>query len=152
MRMMRQGRVYWTSSESHWYSEPKRLERLGYLTAEKQPGKTRERTHYRLTEQGREAVREWLAQPTTFPRIQSEPVVRVLGTDLADEATVLRSLEGLRAELADLRARMDTADAVAVTLPHRARYLRLVHWLGRAILDVHEEWLDRVERELGPGR
>jgi hypothetical protein len=82
------------------------------------------------------------------PAIQSEPMVRVLGADLADDETVLRSLSALRADLADLRAGLDTADAVALTLPHRERYLRLVHSLGRALVDVHEEWLDRVEREL----
>jgi hypothetical protein len=76
-------------------------------------------------------------------------VVRVLGAALPDDRTVLRSLEALRADLAELRARLDTADAVVLALPQRARYLRLVHSLGRALVDVHEEWLDRVERELG---
>ena len=34
-------------------------------------------------------------------------------------------------------------------LPHRERYLRLVHAYGRALLDMHEDWLDEAERELG---
>ena len=39
VRMMRQGAwAYWTSSQSQYYAEPKRLERLGYLTASKRPG------------------------------------------------------------------------------------------------------------------
>jgi len=43
---------------------------------------------------------------------------------------------------------MNIADAVAQTLPHRVRYLRLVHSLGRRILATHLDWLDEVEREL----
>jgi DNA-binding PadR family transcriptional regulator len=149
VRMMRQGRVYWTAAESHYYSEPKRLERLGYLESEKQPGKTRERTHYRLTEQGRRALAEWLAQPASFPRIQNEAVVRVLAGDLVDDAVLLESLQGLRDEIEDLRSRLDIAEDIAKTLPHRERYLRLVRSLGRRTLQAHEEWLAEVERELG---
>ena len=63
---------------------------------------------------------------------------------------VLASLEALRAEIADQRVRFDEAEEIATTLPHRERYLRLVHRLGRALLDAHERWLDDVERELRP--
>ena len=39
VRMARQGRVYASAAESHYYGEPKRLAKPGYLTAEKQPGR-----------------------------------------------------------------------------------------------------------------
>jgi DNA-binding PadR family transcriptional regulator len=39
--------------------------------------------------------------------------------------------------------------ARAADLPHRERYLRPITSLGRRMLDVHEEWLDEVDRELG---
>ncbi|HTZ05004.1 MAG TPA: PadR family transcriptional regulator [Gaiellaceae bacterium] len=150
-RMMRQqGGLYWNAAESQWYAEPKRLERLGYLRSRKEPGRTTERTHYELTPAGRAALRAWIAEPTPLPRIQNEAVVRVLAGDLADDATLLESLAALRAELEAQRARFDTADEIASTLPHRERYLRLVHRLGRALLETHERWLDEVERELRP--
>jgi DNA-binding PadR family transcriptional regulator len=142
VRMMRQGRVYWAAADSHYYSEPKRLERLGYLRSEKRPGKTRQRTHYFLTDKGREALVRWVAEPATFPRVQHEAVVKVLSGDIA----------GDEAEIADLRGRLDEAEEVAKTLPHRERYLRLVHRLGRALVQVHEEWVDEVERELSRQR
>ena len=56
VRMAREGRMYWDAADSQYYAEPKRLARLGYLTAEKRPGKTRERTFYMLTDKGREAI------------------------------------------------------------------------------------------------
>jgi DNA-binding PadR family transcriptional regulator len=149
VRMMRQGRIYWAAAESHYYAEPKRLAKLGYLEAEKQPGQTRERTVYRLTGKGRDALRAWVAEPASFPRIQHEAIVRVLAGDLVgDDAVLARSVEGLRVEIADLSARLDSAEQIAATLPHRERYLRLVHKLGRELLRVHEEWADEVEREL----
>ncbi len=150
VRMMRQGRLYWAASESHYYAEPKRLERLGLLSSSKEPGRTRERTHYRLTDAGRKALRTWIAEPSSLPRIQNEAVVRVLAADLADDAAVLTSLEAMRAEIADVSARLDLAATAVASLPHRERYLLLVHRLGRMLLAAYTAWLDEVERELGP--
>ena len=146
--MSKQGGLYWSAAESQWYAEPKRLEQLGYLGSRKQPGKTKERTHYQLTRRGRTALRRWLAEPSGLPRIQSEAILRVLAADLGDEGDVLASLANLRAEIAAQRAAIGAAEELAATLPHRERYLKLVHRLGRLMLDAHEQWLDEVEREL----
>jgi DNA-binding PadR family transcriptional regulator len=149
VRMARQGRIYWNAAESQWYAEPKRLARLGLLAATREPGKTRERTRYELTDAGVEALRAWMEEPAAFPRLQLEPVVRLLAADVVGDAAVLASLRGLRSDLADLHARLDVADAAAETLPHRRDYLLLNHRLARALVRAHEEWLDEVERELG---
>jgi DNA-binding PadR family transcriptional regulator len=151
VQMMRRGRVYWTAAESHYYAEPKRLAALGYLESEKLPGRTRERTVYRLTDSGREAVREWVGQPSSFPRIQHEAIVRVLAGDLADDAALAASIGAMREDLAELGALLDVAEAAAAEIPHRERYLRLVHRLGRDLVRIHAEWVDEVERELGAG-
>lgn len=149
VRMMRQGRVYASAAASRYYAEPKRLARLGYLQARKEPGKTRERTHYSLTEKGVEALREWMRDPAGGIRVSSDVVPRVLAADLVGERPVLESLRGLRAEIADLNARLDIAEAVAETLPHRRKYLLLNHRLARAVVQAYADWLDEVERVLG---
>jgi DNA-binding PadR family transcriptional regulator len=151
VRMMRQGRTYWAAAESHYYAEPKRLAGLGYLVSHKEPGRTRERTHYELTDLGRKALRDWIAEPATLPRIQHEAVVKLLAADLSDDETVRASLAAMRADIAEAYRELDTAEAIARTIPHRERYLLLVHGLGRRLLAAHEDWLDDVERELaGP--
>ena len=151
--LLRRGTTYWAAAESHTYAEPKRLARLGYLSAERAPGKTRDRTHYRLTEQGREALGVWLAQPTPFPRIQDEAPLRLIAASSAgDDRALLASLGALRTELDEIDAGLGVSEALAETLPHRARYLRLVHRLGRSVVRSRREWLDDVERELGAGR
>jgi PadR family transcriptional regulator, regulatory protein AphA len=151
VQMMRRGRVYWAASESQWYAEPKRLERLGHLRSHKEPGRTRERTHYELTDRGRAALRAWAATPAGFPRIQNEPVLRVLAADLVGDAQALAGLRGLRGELDELEASLDAAGEAARRLPARERYLRLNHRLARRVLDAHREWLAEVEDELGGG-
>ena len=149
VRMARQGRVYWSAAESQWYAEPKRLQKLGYLHAEKRPGRTRERTHYTLTEAGRDALVAWAAEPARFPRIQHEAVARLLLGDLVPDEVLLTGLEGLRSDLAEITAQLDVADAIAADVPHRTRYLRLNHALARRIVEAHATWIDQVERELG---
>jgi hypothetical protein len=74
--------------------------------------------------------------------------VRVLAGDIGDDGSLRSSLEGLRDEIAAARANLDLGAEAAAALPHRERYLRLVHAYGRALLDMHERWLDEAEREL----
>src|SRR5262245_48388615 len=150
VQMARRGqRLYWAGAESKIYAEPKRLERLGYLTSEKTPGRTRERTHYKLTDKGVQALQEWLALPSRFPRIQSEAAIRIQASDLADDPTmVLESLRPLRDEIAELSGMLDQSEQREAHFPHRRRQLRLLRSLGRHILRAHLEWLDEVEREL----
>jgi DNA-binding PadR family transcriptional regulator len=149
IRMMRQGRIYWTAAPSHFYAEPKRLARLGYLTAHKEPGRTSERTVYELTAKGRRAVAAWLAEPSGFIRIQNEPATRLLGADLArSRADVRESLGAIRDEIDEMSAELDEAERAALSLPNRERYLRLNHRLSRRILAAFSDWLDEVKKEL----
>jgi DNA-binding PadR family transcriptional regulator len=152
VRMARQGRIYADFAESQWYAEPKRLAKLGYLEARKEPGRTRPRTHYTLTDDGVAAVRAWMDGPTGFSRIQLEPAWRLLAADLVGDDAVLRSLDALHAEIAELDSRLDAAEAAAGAIPHRSRYLLLNHGLARRIVQAHADWLADVERELGRKR
>lgn len=148
VRMMRRGRVYWTAPESQYYAEPKRLAEAGYLQATKQPGRTHERTHYTLTDAGRRALKEWLATPTRFPRVQNEPIVRLLGAEYADRGELLASLSALRDDLDELDEALRVAEAQERELPHRATALRINRRLAQRIIDAHRAWLEEVEREL----
>jgi DNA-binding PadR family transcriptional regulator len=148
VRMARQGRVYASAAESHYYGEPKRLAKLGYLTAEKQPGRTHPRTHYRLTDKAYDAMREWAREPVTFPGIPTQPIVRLMAADLVGTEPVRVSLQALRGDITDLLARLDVAEAAAATIPHRERILLLNHRLARSVLQAHLDWLDAVEQEL----
>ena len=148
----RRGRMLDWAGESQYYAEPKRLARLGYLEARKEPGKTRERTVYRLTDRGLEALRSYARTPVAFTPLKSEPLLRLLIADLVGEDATRESLAGLRDELADLEERLDEAVATASGLPHRSKYLLIVIDFLRRYLELHEELIDTVESELAPSR
>jgi DNA-binding PadR family transcriptional regulator len=148
VRMARQGRIYAAAADSQYYAEPKRLEQLGCLESRTEPGRTHPRTHYTLTEKGRDALREWARQPVRFPRVLHEGVVRLLAADLVGEAPVREGISALRTELDELDALLDAADVAAGTLPHREKYLRINHRLARRLVAAHRDWIADVEREL----
>jgi DNA-binding PadR family transcriptional regulator len=152
LRLARRGRMLAWAGESQYYTEPKRLAKLGYLEARKEPGKTRERTVYTLTEKGLRALRDYARTPVRFTPVKSEPLLRLMIADLAGEAATRKSMGALRDDIADIRSRLDDAERTARALPHREKYLLLVIGFLRRLLDLHLELVDEVERQLGPAR
>jgi DNA-binding PadR family transcriptional regulator len=150
--MARRGRVLAWAGESQYYTEPKRLARLGYLEARKEPGRTRQRTVYSLTPKGLEALSEYARTPVRFTPLKSEPLLRLLIADLVGDAPTLAALLTLRDDIAELRARVEDAEASAEALPHRRRYLLLVTDFLHRLLDLHLELVAEAERELAPAR
>lgn len=138
------------AGESRYYTEPKRLALLGYLAARKEPGRTRERTVYTLTEKGLAALREWARTPVEFTPVKSEALTRMLIADLVGEQATREGISTLRADIEDVSARLDEAEARAAELPHRAKYLALNITFLRGLLELHLEWIEEVERELSP--
>ncbi len=151
LRWARRGRMLAWAGESQYYAEPKRLAKLGYLAARREPGKTRERTVYTLTEKGLAALREYAATPATFTPLKSDPLLRLLLTDLVGEEVTRDGLVALRAELAELHERLDDSEAAAAELPHRSKYLLLANSFLRRYVDLHADLVDEVERELVGG-
>jgi DNA-binding PadR family transcriptional regulator len=138
------------AGESQYYVEPKRLARLGYLDARKEPGRTRERTVYTLTDKGLEALREWAGTPARFTPVKSEPLLRVLISDLVGTEVTRDSLDKLREDIADLSARLDESEQTAEELPHRRAQLLLVNGFLRRLLDLYLDLVEDFERELAP--
>src|ERR1700745_1854561 len=102
LRMAQHGRILDWAGESQYYVEPKRLAKLGYLTARTEPGKTRPRTVYTLTETGAE------------------------GLDPVGLAATRESISTIRADIGDLFTRLSESEEFALTLPSRTKYLLLV--------------------------
>ena len=152
LRLARRGRMLDWAGESQYYVEPKRLAKLGYLDARKEPGKTRERTVYTVTGKGLEALRDYARTPVRFTPVKSDALLRLLICDLVGEDITRASMATLRADIADLEARLDDAAASAEALPHRRKYLLIVVDFLRELLELHEELVQRVERELGSDR
>ncbi|MGH2917205.1 MAG: hypothetical protein ACRDLS_01195 [Solirubrobacteraceae bacterium] len=150
LRMARSGRMLAWAGESQYYTEPKRLAKLGYLSPRKAPGKTRERTVYTLADKGRQALRDYARTPVEFTPIKSEPLLRLLICDLVGEEVTRESMATLREDIADIEQRLEDAEQRAKQLPHREKYLTLVTAFLRRLLELHMDLIDEVEREFAP--
>ena len=147
LRMAKQGRFLAWAGESQYYVEPKRLAKLGYLEARKEPGKTRERTVYTLTENGLDALREWARTPLRFTPFKSEALLRTLATDLVGEDAVREGFATLRDDLEDMRTRVEATAERAKALPHREKYLNLGLEFIEGLIGLYEELLEKVEQD-----
>jgi DNA-binding PadR family transcriptional regulator len=147
LRLAKRGRMLDWAGESQYYAEPKRLAKLGYLDARREPGKTGERTVYTLTEKGLEALREYAKTPVRFTPLKSDPLLRLLLCDLVGEPVTRSSLLTLREDVADLMERLDDSVVTANALEHRSKYLLLVIDFLREYLGLHLKLLETVERE-----
>jgi DNA-binding PadR family transcriptional regulator len=148
--MAQRDRMLAWAGESQYYTEPKRLAKLGYLSARKEPGRTRERTVYALTDKGLDALREYARTPASFTPVKSDALLRLLICDLVGEEVTRESIVALRGDLADIAARLDDAEHRAKALPHREKYLRLVTGFLQGLLGLHEELIEEVEHDVAP--
>ncbi|MFL5829838.1 MAG: hypothetical protein ACJ76X_07990 [Solirubrobacteraceae bacterium] len=150
LQMAKRGRFFNWAGESQYYTEPKRLAELGYLAARKEPGKTRERTFYTLTDKGLEALRDYARTPVTFTPLKSDALVRLLICDLVGEDVTRESMATLRDDIADIEQRLEDLRASAHMLPHREKYLSIVAGFLSQTLELHLELIEEVQRELSP--
>lgn len=148
LRMARRGRILDWAGESQYYVEPKRLARLGYLEARKEPGRTRPRTIYTLTDKGLDALRDYARTPVTITPLKSDALLRLLLADLVGVELTRESLATLRTDIADLRTRLDESAEAAESLPHRRAGLLLANDFLRRFVDLHEELIEEAERRL----
>jgi PadR family transcriptional regulator AphA len=122
---------FWPVPHTTAYEEPARLVAGGYLSVRQEPA-GRRRKLYCLTEEGRDALREWAAEPTAAPpQIRDEAAVKVFaGADPgplmeARAAWHREKLAELQGVLGDVRA-MDGWEASERTLIAGVTYHRLM--------------------------
>lgn len=94
---------FWSVPHSQLYAEPARLARAGYVTEEREEGGRRRRT-YAITEKGREALRDWLADAELpLPELR-DPALLKLFFGAAPETLAGSQAERYREKLDEYRA------------------------------------------------
>jgi DNA-binding PadR family transcriptional regulator len=104
---------FFSIPHSQVYAEPERLAKAGYLT-ETRERSGRRRKHYSLTDQGRKALADWLAEPTSDLYELRDPGLLQLafGSDPARLAqTQLAAHEERLNDLRTLARMLELADA-----------------------------------------
>ena len=92
LRMAQRGRILDWAGESRSTSSPSAWPSFGYLEARKEPGRTRPRTVYTLTDRGLDALREYARTPVTLTPVKSELLMRLLIADIAGEEVTRESV------------------------------------------------------------
>jgi PadR family transcriptional regulator, regulatory protein AphA len=126
----------WSVQHTQLYGEPARLAKAGYLT-ENQEATGRRRKTYALTKQGRQALADWLAGPTTaFTELRDPGLLKLyFGAD--PQAVAAEQAELHRRKLAEYET------LVAHGSPEEARG----PWLALQAGLAHErEWVRYWEK------
>ncbi|WP_310773743.1 PadR family transcriptional regulator [Mycobacterium sp. Z3061] len=89
-------RFCWPKEDSVLYEEPRRLVARGLASAVREQNGGRSRNRYEITDEGRRALREWLGEPSSPPRIELEPCLRLLFADHGDREDAIRAITVLR--------------------------------------------------------
>src|SRR5919202_1122144 len=92
---------FWPRAERRLYDEPKALVAGGLATAEKEFTGQRPRTVYRITDAGREALRDWLGEPAAPHSVESEALLKVFFADAGSLEQLVATLDRTEAEAAD---------------------------------------------------
>lgn len=79
------------------YEEPRRLVTQGLAAADRVWHGRRARTVYTVTDAGREALADWLGQPSAPPVLEVEALLKILFADTAGDADPRRAVEEVAA-------------------------------------------------------
>jgi DNA-binding PadR family transcriptional regulator len=94
-------RFAWPKSERLLYSEPKKLVEHGMATSHHESVGERSRTVYTITEDGRAALKAWMATEPEPPVLEAEALLRLLFADHGTIDDAMGALDKLAADAAE---------------------------------------------------
>jgi DNA-binding PadR family transcriptional regulator len=89
-------RAVWPRAESRLYEGPKKLVQLDYATASSEKQGNRPRTIYTITDQGRQALSDWLKTGSKDVVFEHEALLKLSNTDAGDIGDLRRIIAGIR--------------------------------------------------------
>jgi PadR family transcriptional regulator, regulatory protein AphA len=110
---------FWPRAERKLYDEPKRLTEQGLATARHETTGQRGRTVYRITEPGRDALRDWLDEPPAARSAEFEGMLKVFFADAGTKEQLLTTLDRIEQEAADRLATLAGYAASEMPFPRR---------------------------------
>ncbi|MDQ4058365.1 MAG: PadR family transcriptional regulator [Actinomycetota bacterium] len=150
-------RYVWPRAESAIYREVKRLSAMGLLDGKKEHVGKRARTVYSITENGREALREWLATPVSPFAMDFEAMIRLFVAPLGTKDEIVDTLHRVRDDahemlrfggevkqefLQGISATQDQVYIRALAVDFFISLLRTVEaWVERTLEEI-ESWED----------
>jgi DNA-binding PadR family transcriptional regulator len=140
-------RHFWAVSYGQIYPELKRLEDEGLVVGRSDPAGARARTVFEITDAGREALENWLADPGEgIWELRCEAMLKLFFSDETDTSTTLAQLRTFRAQQGRKLEALRQLEPWAREGTHRGPYLSLQ--LGLAITTTIVEQCLELERQL----
>ena len=145
-------RFAWPKSERLLYSEPKKLVDRGLATALTESVGQRSRTVYTITDEGRDALTEWMSSAPQPPTLEAEALLRLLFAENGTIDDLLAALE----EMAEDAARMYEQVATINTgyldgqhpFPQRTHLSVLFATFQLELFDLMIRWVDFAKAEI----
>jgi PadR family transcriptional regulator AphA len=138
-------RHFWATSDGQIYPQLKKLAEEGYITGERESQGGRERVMYSLTDQGQEALDEWLnsgARPQL--EFRDEGLLRLFFAEAV-------SVDQLRAQIAVMRERhrraLETLGDLQPKAGDQACALLTLRY-GLELQEFSIDWYDRLDEAL----
>ena len=142
----------WPKEDSVLYEEPRRLVALGLATAHKEREGGRVRNRYEITEDGRSALRAWLARPSNPPRVELEPILRLIFADQGEVRDALAAVAALRdwasTRFANAAKHILAARSGEVLFPERDHINALTARLYTELYTTLISFADLAEKEI----
>jgi PadR family transcriptional regulator, regulatory protein AphA len=141
----RSTRFFWAVSYGQIYPELRRLERAGLIEGKSAPTGARKRTEYRLTENGRRELVEWLSAPPQMPELRDESLLKLF---FSDELPRDEALEQLRMRRQGHEQFLAILREVAARPGEDPPFVDLVLRYGLAYAQFNVDWCTEQEKRL----
>jgi PadR family transcriptional regulator AphA len=137
-------RNFWPRAERKLYEEPKKLVEHGLAEVTRELVGRRPRSTYRITPDGRRALREWLGEPGAMPVLEFEALVKVFFAEHGSKEDLLSTLQRIL-EATEHRQGVDARWAAYYLatggrFPGRAPVVTLVGKLQADLNDTLAAW------------
>lgn len=141
----------WPRAESKVYEEPKRLVAAGHAKASVDREDPR-RTRYTISAQGRRVLSQWVAEPGSGVRFESEGALKVLFAENGTKRQLLATIDSMRhetlADVARVAATLELVLSAGPPYPDRIHQSVLVMDLVLRITTAVTEWADVTEQRV----
>ena len=142
-------RFFWAASYGQIYPELKRLEALDFIDAVQEPEDGRRRKAYRLTDEGRRALRDWLnSTDELHTELRHEGVLKFFFADALEPDEQLALVRRIRAHHEAVARQLREIQAVKEGEDADDRFPGLTLAWGIEYQERLAEWCAVTERQL----
>lgn len=141
-------RFFWATSYSQIYPELKRLAEAGLVEGTDTTEGGRRRVEYRITDEGREALRGWLCQPPEIFEMRDEGLLKLFFSNAASPDCAIKTLRSIRERHEMMGRQLQELAEGAKGLQPGNPYPDIVRRAGVEFFRLFGEWCSKTEHEL----